>query len=391
MAKQVNVGLIGYSFMGKAHSHAYKDMSFFFPEAAAVPVMKALCGRNKNNVKAAAAAFGWEGIETDWKKLIRRDDIDLIDVSTPGDSHAEIAIASAEAGKHVFCEKPLANNLAEARAMAAAVKKAKVKSMVAYNYRRVPAVALARQLIDEGRIGKIYHWRAVYLQDWIMDPNFPLVWRLQKEKAGSGPHGDLNAHIIDLARYLVGDIAEVTGMEETFIKERPLVEDINAALGASSGKSRKKGKVTVDDATLFLARFENGAIGSFEATRFAGGRRNGNWFEINGSKGSIAFNLEKMNELQYYNREDEAHIQGFREIIVNEGGAHPYMSHWWPPGHIIGWEHTFVHEVFDLMQAIAGKNKNLHPDFEEGVKDQAVLEAVSESIKNRSWVKVNEV
>lgn len=390
MPKQVNVGLVGYSFMGKAHSHAYKDMAFFFPEAAAVPVMKAICGRNRANVKAAASAFGWEGYETDWKKLIKRDDIHLIDVSTPGDTHAEIAIAAAEAGKHVFCEKPLANSLDEARDMAKAVKKAKVKSMVAYNYRRVPAVQLARQLIDEGRIGTIYHWRAVYLQDWIMDPNFPLVWRLQKEKAGSGPHGDLNAHIIDLARYLVGEIDEVTGMSETFIKERPLVEDINAALGARAGKTRKKGRVTVDDATLFLARFANGALGSFEATRFAGGRRNGNRFEINGSKGSIAFNLEKMNELQYYNREDEAHVQGFREIIVNEG-VHPYMSHWWPPGHIIGWEHTFIHEVFDLMQAIAGKHKNLHPDFEEGVRDQAVLEAVMKSIENRSWVKVSEL
>ena len=388
MPKNINVGLIGYSFMGKAHSHAYKDMPFFFPEAAGVPVMKAICGRNRANVKDAAKTFGWDEYETNWKDLIARNDIDMIDISTPGDSHAEIAIAAAEAGKHVFCEKPLANNLEEARAMAKAVKKARVKSMVAYNYRRVPAVALARQLIDEGRIGEIYHWRAVYLQDWIMDPKFPLVWRLEKDKAGSGPHGDLNAHIIDLARYLVGDIAEVVGMDETFIKERPLANDIDAALGASTGKSAKKGKVTVDDATLFLARFENGALGSFEATRFAGGRRNGNRFEINGSKGSIAFNLEKMNELQYYDRGDKEHIQGYRDILVNEG-CHPYLDHWWPPGHIIGWEHTFVHEVFDLMQAIGGKNDNLHPDFEEGVKDQAVLEAVSTSIENRSWVKVN--
>jgi predicted dehydrogenase len=259
--------------------------------------------------------------------------------------------------------------------------------MVAYNYRRVPAVALAKKLIEEGRIGDIYHWRAVYLQDWIMDPDFPLVWRLQKEKAGSGPHGDLNAHIIDLARYLVGDISEVSGMQETFIKERPIAEEIDAALGASTGGSSQMGQVTVDDTTLFLARFENGAVGTFEATRFAGGRRNGNRFEINGSKGSIAFNLEKMNELQYYNREDEDHIQGFREIIVNEG-VHPYMDHWWPPGHIIGWEHTFIHEVYDLMQAIGGADDNLHPDFDEGVKDQAVLEAVSISAENKSWIKV---
>jgi predicted dehydrogenase len=390
MPQEVNVGLIGYSFMGKAHSHAFKDMSFFFPEAAAYPVMKAICGRNEANVSDAAKTFGWQGYETDWKTLIGRDDIDLIDVSTPGDSHCEIAIAAAEAGKHVFCEKPLANNLAEARAMADAVRKAGVKSMVAYNYRRVPAIALAKKLIDEGRIGDIYHWRAVYLQDWIMDPNFPLVWRLQKEKAGSGPHGDLNAHIIDLARYLVGDISEVSGMQETFIKERPIVEEIDAALGASTGGSTKMGPVTVDDTTLFLARFENGAVGTFEATRFAGGRRNGNRFEINGSKGSIAFNLEKMNELQYYNREDEDHIQGFREIIVNEG-SHPYMDHWWPPGHIIGWEHTFIHEVYDLLQAIAGADNNLHPDFDEGVKDQAVLEAVSISAENKSWIKVSDL
>ncbi|MEE2994545.1 MAG: Gfo/Idh/MocA family oxidoreductase [Gemmatimonadota bacterium] len=387
MPQEVNVGLIGYSFMGKVHSHAFKDMSFFFPEAAAYPVMKAICGRNEANVSDAAKTFGWQSYETDWKTLIGRDDIQLVDVSTPGDSHAEIAIAAAEAGKHVFCEKPLANNLAEARAMADAVRNAGVKSMVAYNYRRVPAVALAKKLIEEGRIGDIYHWRAVYLQDWIMDPDFPLVWRLQKEKAGSGPHGDLNAHIIDLARYLVGDISEVSGMQETFIKERPIAEEIDAALGASTGGSSQMGQVTVDDTTLFLARFENGAVGTFEATRFAGGRRNGNRFEINGSKGSIAFNLEKMNELQYYNREDEDHIQGFREIIVNEG-VHPYMDHWWPPGHIIGWEHTFIHEVYDLMQAIGGADDNLHPDFDEGVKDQAVLEAVSISAENKSWIKV---
>jgi predicted dehydrogenase len=390
MAQDVNVGLIGYSFMGKAHSHAYKDMSFFFPEAAAKPTMKAICGRNEANVKEAAENFGWQGYETDWKNLIARDDIDLIDISTPGDSHAEMAIAAAEAGKHIFCEKPLANNLSEARAMNAAAERAGVKTMVAYNYRRVPAVALAKQLIDEGRIGQIYHWRAVYLQDWIMDPNFPLVWRLQKEKAGSGPHGDLNAHIIDLARYLVGDIAEVVGMDETFIKERPIADEIDSALGASAGGATRMGPVTVDDTTLFLSRFENGAVGSFEATRFAGGRRNGNRFEINGSKGSIAFNLEKMNELQYYNRDDEPHIQGFREIMVGEG-CHPYMDHWWPPGHTIGWEHTFVHEVYDLVQAIAGENKDLHPDFAEGVKDQAVLEAVSASVANRSWVKVSEL
>lgn len=388
MAQHINVGLVGYSFMGKAHSHAYHDMAFFFPEAKAYPAMKAICGRNKSAVSAACTQFGWEGYETDWRKLVARDDIDLVDVSTPGDTHREIAIGAAEAGKHVFCEKPLANDLSEAREMLDAVQKAGVKNMVAFNYRRVPAVTYAKQLIEEGKIGKVYHWRAVYLQDWIMDPEFPLVWRLQKDKAGSGPHGDLNAHIIDLARYLVGEISEVVGMCETFIKKRPLVGEIDAALGAKA--SEKKGSVTVEDAMLFLARFENGALGSFESTRFAGGRKNHNRFEINGSKGSIVFNLEKMNELQYMNLEDDSGVQGFREIIVNDNAAHPYMSAWWPPGHIIGWEHTFIHEVYDLMNAIA-EDQPVYPDFAEGVKVQAVLEAVMKSVEERTWVKVAEM
>ncbi len=395
MSKEVNVGLVGYAFMGKAHSHAYKDVSMFF-DIDAVPVMKAMCGRTRRAVAEAAEKFGWESYETSWENLIKRDDIDLVDISTPGDTHRDIAVGAAEAGKHVFCEKPLANNLSEAREMLSSVEEAGVKNMVAFNYRRIPAVALAKKLIDEGRIGKIYHWRATYLQDWVMDPDFPLVWRLQKEKTGSGPHADLNAHIIDISHYLVGDISEVVGMSETFIKERPLPEATDDALRASAGpvpegfnRGSTRGEVTVDDATLFLARFENGALGSFEATRFAGGRRNYNRFEINGSAGSIAFNLEKMNELVYYNREDEGHIQGFREIMVNES-VHPYISAWWPPGHIIGWEHTFVHEVKDLMDAIANDTQ-AHPDFADGVKCQAVLEAVTKSVEESSWIKVSEL
>ena len=389
MPKEINVGLVGYSFMGKSHSHAYRNVARFF-DSGAVPVMKAICGRNKEAVSAAAKTFGWESYETSWKRLIERDDIDLVDISTPGDTHRDIAVAAAKAGKHVFCEKPLANSLAEAREMLDAVQKAKVNHMVAFNYRRVPAVVLARQLIDEGKIGKIFHWRAVYLQDWIIDPNFPLVWRMERKRAGSGPHGDLNAHIIDLAHYLVGDISEVVGVDATFIKERPLPEAIDGSLGAKSSRGRKKmGRVTVDDTTLFLARFSKGAIGSFEATRFAAGRRNHNRFEINGSKGSLAFNLEKMNELQYYSRDDESHVQGFREILVNEG-SHPYISAWWPPGHIIGWEHTFIHEVHDLLTAIS-KGKSVHPDFKDGTRCQAVLEAVTLSARQGRWVKISEL
>jgi len=345
--------------------------------------LEAIASRNPEK----ARLLGIERVFNSYEALLADPSIDAVYIPLPNHLHVEWAMKAARAGKHVLCEKPLANDLAEAREMLAAVQKAGVKSMVAFNYRRVPAIAFAKQLIEAGKIGEIYHWRAVYLQDWIMDPEFPLVWRLQKDKAGSGPHGDLNAHITDLARYLVGDIAEVVGVSETFIKERPLVAAVDDALGAKA--SKEMGPVTVEDAMLFLARFENGALGSFEGTRFAGGRRNHNRFEINGSKGSIAFNLEKMNELQYYSCEDDEGMQGFREIIVNEG-AHPYMAAWWPPGHIIGWEHTFVHEVYDLMNAIA-TDTDVHPDFAEGVKCQEVLEAVSMSLEERTWVKVSEV
>ncbi len=387
MPKEINVGLIGCGFMGRAHSNAYKDVSMFF-DLDGVPVMKAICGIPESAVKAAAENFGWEGYDTSWQNVVKRDDIHLIDVATPGNIHRDIVIGAAEAGKNVLCEKPLANSLAEAKEMLDAVQKAGVKHMVAFNYRRVPAVALAKQIIDEGRIGDIYHWRAVYLQDWIVDPNFPLVWRLQKDKAGSGPHGDLNAHIIDLAHYLLGDITEVVAMEKTFIKKRPL-QALEETKGLEAAASKEMGEVTVEDAMLFLAKFGNGALGSFEATRFASGRRNYNSFEINGSKGSIAFNLERLNELQYYSSEDERHVQGFRTILVNED-VHPYMAAWWPAGHIIGWEHTFIHEIADLMNAIA-RDEMPVPSFEDGVKCQTVLETVSKSAEEGCWIKVSEI
>lgn len=384
---ELNIGMIGYSFMGKAHSNGFRQVPAFFPELDVKPVLKVICGRDRDAVQDAAQTYGWEEWETDWEKVIARDDIDIVDICTPGNLHLPMALAALQAGKHVICEKPLANTLEEARELLSVAANASKKTMVAFNYRRVPAVALARQLIAEGRIGKIYHWRAVYLQDWIIDPDFPLVWRLEKDKAGSGPHGDLNAHIIDLALHLVGDIDLVVGADTTFIKERPTLDAVDAGLGAKGGDTM--GRVTVDDATLFLARFANGALGSFEATRFAAGRRNHNRFEINGSKGSIAFNLEKMNELQFYSREDEDHIQGFREIIVGEG-SQPFMSAWWPPGHIIGWEHTFTHEFRDFFEAIA-KDEAFSPDFAEGTKVQAVLEAVVDSAKSGRWMDVPRV
>ena len=382
MSKSIGVGLVGYKFMGKSHSNAYRQVKHFFPDCAFTPEMTALCGRDEAAVKQAAIDMGWNGYETDWKKLVTRKDIGLVDVSTPGDSHAAIAIAAANEGKHVFCEKPLANTLTEARAMAEAVKKNGVVGMVNFNYRRVPAVQLAKRLIQEGRIGKIYHWRSVYLQDWIMDPNFPLVWRLQKDIAGAGTLGDLGAHSIDLARMLVGEISEVTGMTETFIKQRPKLAGTTTSLGAVG--TAEMGEVTVDDAALFMTRFANGAVGTFEATRFANGRRNYNSFEINGSKGSIVFNLERMNELQVLFNDDAADVQGFRTILVTEG-VHPYMSAWWPAGHIIGWEHTFTHGVYDLINGIA-KNVSPEPTFDDGVRCQAVLDAIETSASNKQWI-----
>jgi predicted dehydrogenase len=371
---EVNVALIGYSFMGRAHSNAYRQVAPFL-QPRLIPRLKVLCGRNAAGVRKAARVLGWEETATDWREVVERDDIDLVDISTPGDSHAEIAIAAARAGKAVFCEKPLANTLAEAKAMLAAVKKAGVTHMICHNYRRIPAVQLARQLISSGRLGRIHHYRATYLQDWIVDPKFPLVWRLQKNLAGSGALGDLASHSVDLARFLVGEITEVSGALQTFVKRRPLV-----------GNPKKKGTVTVDDAAVAVVRFANGALGSVEASRMAPGRRNWNRFEINGSEGSLAFDLERLNELEVFFRDDAQAEQGFRRILVTER-EHPYVQAWWPPGHIIGWEHTFTHTVFDLLQAMDRK-KVPTPSFEDGVRNQAVLHAIERSATSRRWVKV---
>ncbi|WP_098746536.1 Gfo/Idh/MocA family oxidoreductase [Paenibacillus sp. EZ-K15] len=385
--KQLRVGMIGYKFMGKAHSNAYRSLPMFFPEALK-PEMVAICGRNVSAVQAAAVQLGWSESVTDWKELVRREDIDLIDINAPSDAHKEIAIAAAKAGKHIFCEKPLALSLADAREMLQAAQEAGVTHMVGFNYRFSPAVRLAKKLVEGGRLGQIYHFRAWFLQDWIMDPQFPLVWRLQKEVAGSGSHGDLGAHLIDLAHYLVGDMQEVIGMSETFIKERPIASEMTG-LSAKGSTGGPMGKVTVDDATLFMTRFENGALGSFEATRFAAGHRSTNSFEINGSLGSVKFDFERMNELEVYFTSDAEDVQGFRRVLATDP-VHDYMEAWWPPGHTIGFEHTFTHEILELSTAIS-EGRQPVPNFEDGVKCQAVLEAVDKSIEERRWVQLSEM
>ena len=373
-ARSLNVALIGYAFMGKAHSNAYRQVTPFMSPRL-TPRLKVICGRTLSKVEAAAREYGWEEAATDWREVVRRDDIDLVDISTPGHLHAEIAIEAARAGKAVFCEKPLANTVDEARAMVDAVDAAGVVHMICHNYRRVPAVMLARELIESGRIGTIRHFRGSYLQDWIADPAFPLVWRLDRAQAGSGALGDLVAHVVDLARYLVGEIVEVCGHLETFVKERPL-----------PGDSVRRGPVTVDDASLALVRFENGAIGSVEGTRMAPGRKNCNRFEINGSIGTIAFDLERMNELEVYLAGDDSTVRGFHRVLATEPD-HPFIQSWWPPGHIIGYEHTFVHTVYDLMEAIADKRLP-SPNFHDGLRNQLVLAAIEAASAERRWVTV---
>jgi predicted dehydrogenase len=385
--EKVNIGMIGYKFMGKAHSHAYRDLPLFFPNRIH-PEMKVICGRNPEAVAEAAKQFGWEEYTTDWKTLLQREDIDLIDINAPSDVHKEITIAAAQAGKHVFCEKPLALTLKDSREMLQAVEAAGIKHMVGFNYRFAPAVMLAKKLIDEGQLGEIYHFRAWFLQDWLVDPNFPLAWRLQKDIAGSGSHGDLGAHLIDLAHYLIGDIHEVIGMNDTFIKERPMPTNMTG-LTATGNENAEKGQVTVDDATLFLARFESGTLGSFESTRFATGHRCTNSFEINGSKGSVIFDFERMNELQVYLSSDRDDVQGFRRVLATDP-SHAFAEAWWPPGHTIGYEHTFIHEMVELMDAFREERQPV-PNFHDGVKCQEVLEAVDLSIEKRQWIKLSEV
>jgi predicted dehydrogenase len=375
MNPEIRVGIVGTQFMGRAHSHAFIDVPYFF-DVPRRPVLRAACGRNVDALNAFAARFGWQSTEERWEHLVGRDDIDLVDICTSNVTHAPIAISAAKMGKHVLCEKPMAMTAEEARGMLDAAQTAGVRHMVAFNYRRVPAIVLARQLVDQGKLGQIRHVNAVYFQDWLVDPSAPMTWREDVKQAGSGAHGDLNAHIVDLARYLVGEFEAVCGAQEVFVKERPVKGE------------EGMGQVTVDDATSFLARFRGGALGSFQATRFATGRKNFLRLEIFGSEGALAFNLERLNELEFYSNSGPNREQGFRTIVVTEAD-HPYLSAWWPPGHILGWEHTFIHEVYDLFVAIDA-GTGVHPDFYDGLRCQQVLDAVVASAQTGKWVQIPE-
>lgn len=379
--KAVNIGLIGYKFMGKVHSHAYHDMPFFF-ETEHVPVRKVICGRDAAALREAAARWGWEETETDWRRVIDREDIDLIDVSTPNALHHDIVLAAAAAGKHIFCEKPLAVTTAEAEEMVAAVEQAHVIHMIAHHLRKVPALLEARRLIEQGSLGRILHVRALWTNDMGIDPAAPLLWRYRREEAGAaGVIGDLHSHSIDLSRYLLGEIIEVVGTADTQIASRPLPgarTDV-APYGAT-------GDVTVPDQSSFLARLANGATGVFEASWVAAGHKHGQRIEVNGTEGSLCFDFERMNELEWYSRRDPQAASGFRRIVVTEP-EHPYIGAWWPPGHGIGYEHLFIHLVFDFMHAL-DLGVQPTPNLHDGLAGMRVMEAVQASVERRSWVRV---
>ncbi len=376
--KQLNIGLIGYGFMGRAHSNAYNKVNKFF-DLEYEPVLEAACARKKDNLKAFADRWGWKSVETDWRELVERDDIDAIDIVSPNVTHHDIAIAAAEAGKMVLCEKPLAMNGREGLEMTQAIEKAGVPNMVWFNYRRVPAIALARQLIDEGRVGRVFHYRAKYLQDWTISPDLPqggpTLWRLDADVAGSGVTGDLLAHSIDTAIWLIGSVDKVSAMTETFIKERPLQD-----------KPEVRKPVKIDDACAFLARFKNGALATFESTRYARGRKNQNTFEVNGELGAVYFDLEDAHQLQYYDHRDDSHVHGWRTVLVTDSG-HPYMSNWWVPGCVIGYEHTFINALADFLKSLE-TGEPVRPNFRDALETQFVCDAVLKSAKTESWESV---
>jgi predicted dehydrogenase len=380
MSKPLSIGMIGYGFMGRAHSNGYRKVSNFF-DLEYKPVLKAACARDAAKVKEFADKWGYESVETDWRKLIARKDIDAIDICTPNNTHCEIALAAAQAGKMILCEKPLSMNGPEGVKMVEAVEKAKVPNMVWYNYRRVPAVTLAKQLIDEGKLGKIFHYRAKFLQDWTISADLPQggagLWRLDVAAAGSGVTGDLLAHCIDTALWLNGSIANVSAMTETFIKERK---------HTLTGKVEKVG---IDDACAFMARFSNGSLATFESTRYARGHKALYTFEINGEHASIFWDLHDLHRLQYFEHRDPGYLRGWRSIHVSDGD-HPYMAKWWVPGLQIGYEHSFVHQVADFIEGIS-KGKPAMPDFRDALRTQYVCDAVLDSAKNGQWREVTKV
>ena len=375
MSKELRIGLIGCGFMGRTHSNAYNRLQNFFPDLKTKAVLKAACARNKDSVEAFAKQWGYESTETDWKKLIARDDIDAVDICTPNDTHAEIAIAAAKAGKMILCEKPLSRTLAEGEEMVKVIEKAGVKNTVWYNYRRVPAVTLAKKIIDSGKLGKIFHYRANFLQDWTISPDVPQggagTWRLDVGAAGSGVTGDLLAHCIDTAMWLNGGIKDVSAMTETFIKERVHHD------------SRKKQKVGIDDACIFHCHFDNGSLGLFESTRYARGHKALYTLEINGEHASIRWDLHDMNRLEYFDHRDESVVRGWRSIHVTDGDQ-PYMDKWWVPGLIIGYEHSFIHQAADFFKSLE-TNKPCNPTFKDALQTQKVCERVIESANTRSW------
>lgn len=377
-APEIGVGMLGYAFMGKAHTNALKKIPYMMYPPAAIPKLAAICGRDEDAVREAAKRYGYAGYYTDWREMLQDDNIQVFDNGGPNNIHAEPTIAAAQAGKHVFCEKPLARTAEEAKTMLDAVEQAGVKHMVAFNYRFVPAIVQAKKLIDSGALGRIFHYRAIYLQEWIIDPDFPKIWRLDKSVAGSGALGDLGAHVIDLARFLVGEPTQVMGMTKTFIDERPLTD------GSGTGK------VDVDDAFISLVEFDNGAIGTIEASRFCRGRRNHQVIEINGERGSIHFNLERMNELNVFWQDDEPKsTQGFHNVLVTEP-HHPYWENWWPQGHIIGWEHTFVHEFDHFFRAIVN-DTDVDPmgaTFVDGYRNAVICDAIVDSAQSKRAVSI---
>jgi len=381
--KKVNVALIGAQFMGKTHSNAWRKVGMFF-DLPVEPVMRVLCGKFPEEL-AVADKYGWQETSLDWETVVNRPDIDIVDVCTPNFLHPPIAIAAAKAGKQVICEKPLANTLRDAEAMLAAVKKAGVKHMCGFSYRFAPAVGTIKKMIAGGELGRIFHFRAAYQQDWIVDPNFPMVWRLKKKHTGSGALGDIGAHIVDLCQYLVGDVVEVTSALQTFIKKRHISES-DTGISGKSGEKRtgKMDTVDVDDAAVFLGRIKGAdTLATFEATRFAPGRRNFNSIEIYGSEGSVLWNQEDMNVFQYFSRKDPGTLQGFRRIHATDPG-HPYTKAWWPTGHIIGYEHLFVHEMCDFLGNL-GSKKAPYSTFEDAVKCQRVLDAVEKAASSKKW------